>query len=145
MVAWRVTVVLTFFSDWQRFVLEMLRMIVAEPDLMPEGFWQERAFEPFVLRFFQYPESSELPEGVGKHNLGPYQEILDNWNDPVRLGDAITHICDYHCENIFQQVEARTASRSLSLWARSVQLRVAALSSKRGWNPAIGAYTWPLI
>lgn len=60
--------------------------------------WKSRCFEPFALRLYQKIRPIDLPPEVTDRDLQVYGRILEAWDHPDRLGEAIHAACDYHCE-----------------------------------------------
>jgi hypothetical protein len=87
-------------EERQHYTIDVLKGIATIPGAVPPKFWAERIFEPFVLRLHQKQESIDLPDALLQRDLGPYGKILDYWDTPERLADAIRDVCDYHCSNM---------------------------------------------
>lgn len=65
-----------------------------------EPYWRERIFEPFALRLHQLRMGMELPGDVVSRDIRAYGSVLENWENPDRLAEALIRICDYHCDNM---------------------------------------------
>ncbi|MBX3424786.1 MAG: hypothetical protein KF688_03810 [Pirellulales bacterium] len=71
----------------------------------PDGFVRSDGhFDRFVTHLFGGPRFGppfELYDEVERLTLGPYQEIVDCWEDEgERFADALRNIADYHARNI---------------------------------------------
>jgi len=84
----------------QHYTIDVLKGIATVPGAVDEPYWKQRVFEPFVLRLNQRQENSDLPEELLQRDLGPYAKVLEHWNAPDRLAEAIYSLCDYHCRNM---------------------------------------------
>jgi hypothetical protein len=67
--------------------------------MVTPAYWQERRFEPFVIRLNQILEGCTPDLGNGD-NFGVHGDILSHWDNEGLLADAFVRICDYHCENM---------------------------------------------
>ena len=70
------------------------------PGVVDDAYWGRRIFEPFVLRLHQKLEPLQLPDGLEQRKIGPYGAVLENWDSPGGLSEAICGIADYHCRKM---------------------------------------------
>jgi hypothetical protein len=84
----------------QRYIIDVLKGIATVPGAIYQPFWKKRIFEPFVLRLNQKQENFDLPDDLMQRDLGPYAKVLEHWDTPDQLADAIYDVCDYHCRNM---------------------------------------------
>jgi hypothetical protein len=84
----------------QAFTRDLLLRMARVPGMVKEAYWQQRIFEPFVLRLHQRLEPVRLPDDLERRSLGPYGAVLECWDSPQRLADAICGIADYHCRKM---------------------------------------------
>lgn len=84
----------------QHYAIDVLKGIATVPGAIYGPFWQQRVFEPFVLRLNQKQENFDLPDALLQRNLGPYAKVLEHWDAPDRLAEAIYGVCEYHCHNM---------------------------------------------
>ncbi len=82
------------------YAIDVLKGIATTPGAVNERYWEQRIFEPFVLRLYQKLESIDLPDAVQQRDLGPYTRVLEHWDTSNHLADAIYGVCDYHCSNM---------------------------------------------
>jgi len=85
---------------WQTLTLNCLLGIATWPDAINEAYWDERIFEPFILRLYQRETGIDLADDITNRDIGVYGDVLESWNDPKRLEAALVAICDYHCRNM---------------------------------------------
>jgi hypothetical protein len=85
----------------QRYTIDLLKVLAKIAEERDRYFWESRTFELFVLRLDQKQEKLDLPDSLENRDLGPYGKVLEYWDTPSRLADAIYDLCDYHCSNLF--------------------------------------------
>jgi hypothetical protein len=79
---------------------ELLADMASEPQMVDRGFWQERCFEPFVLRLHEILTTQPPAALKDGEDFGVYSAILANWNNDGPLAAALVKACDYHCQNM---------------------------------------------
>jgi hypothetical protein len=84
----------------QHYTIDVLKSIATIPGAVDEPYWEQRIFEPFVLRLNQKQEKLDLPDALMQRDLGPYAKVLEHWDAPDRLAEGIYGLCDYHCSNM---------------------------------------------
>lgn len=87
-------------DQWSRTLTKLLSEMASGAGIADEAFWNERRFEPFILRLRQVMENKEQRILNEEEDFGVYNDVLAHWNDEVALGEALVRICDYHCENM---------------------------------------------
>lgn len=88
-------------DDWRRELAILLSEMSSEPDMVKREYWQERRFEPFVLRLHRIMENSGQHAHYDGDNFGVYTDVLADWNnEDGRLAQSLVRICDYHCNNM---------------------------------------------
>jgi len=87
----------------QEVLAEIMLGAVQTTGAVSDWYWRGRHFDPFVLRLYQMKSGIALPRTVMERDLGPYEAVLDHWNNTDTLGDALLAICDYHCGNMEDQ------------------------------------------
>lgn len=96
------------WNAWQHELWDSLLVVSAEvfdrllADGTP-GAWEERVFEPFMMRLYEKTREVGLPPHVASLRLGPYDGIFKHWQSPERLASALSKACDYHCEKMISQ------------------------------------------
>ena len=87
----------------QRYTIDLLKVLARVAEVGDEYFWESRTFELFVLRLGQKQEKLLLRDAIQRRDLGPYAKVLEHWDAPDRLGDAIYDLCEYHCDNMYSR------------------------------------------
>jgi hypothetical protein len=77
-------------SSWQAELVIGLKRALAPGALSP-GYWEKRIFEPFVL--------SALTSGPPTAGKDVYADVVDSWDEPELLVEALIRVCDYHVKN----------------------------------------------
>lgn len=86
-------------GDWRQTQANLLSMMASDTNMVTADYWQERHFEPFVIRLNQILEG-DTPDLRNGDSFGVYTDILSHWNNEGSLADALLRACDYHCENM---------------------------------------------
>ena len=82
-------------AEWGKTLLKMIPF-VAENSAKN---WAKAVYEPFVLLLRQRFDGSELPSNITNRRLGPYADVFKNWSNPTGLSQAISDLCNHHCEH----------------------------------------------
>lgn len=84
----------TFFGD-------AVRVMVLDKDVVREDFWQYHPLGPFLVQLLALSRNQPLGDlrrlGLG---LGPYQSIIDGWDNPSVLAKGIFETAEFHCQRI---------------------------------------------
>jgi hypothetical protein len=85
--------------DWRQKQANLLSMMASDTNMATADYWQERRFEPFMIRLNQILEG-DTPALRSGDSFGVYTDILSHWNNEGSLAEALIRACDYHCENM---------------------------------------------
>lgn len=86
-------------GDWRQTQANLLSMMASDTNMVTADYWQERRFEPFMIRLNQILEG-DTPALRSDDSFGVYTDILSHWNNEGSLAEALIRACDYHCENM---------------------------------------------
>lgn len=86
-------------EDWRQTQANLLSMMGSDMNMVAADYWQERRFEPFMIRLNEIFEGN-TPALRSGDSFGVYSDILSHWNNEASLAEALIRTCDYHCENI---------------------------------------------
>jgi hypothetical protein len=83
-----------FFGD-------AVRMMIMDNDAVPESHWEYHSVPSFMVQLLALLRRERLDgsRATGR-DLGAYQAIIDAWNEPSALGEALYNACDFHCQRI---------------------------------------------
>jgi hypothetical protein len=83
--------------EWADLFANVLKQAEWNHQMVPEEYWNERVFEPFVLRLFALYAGSP---GDYRQIPDRYAAVLAGWGSPKELSEALSATCDYHCDNM---------------------------------------------
>ena len=86
-------------DDWRQSLANLLSMMASNGNMVTMEYWQERRFEPFVIRLNQLLDGDATALSSGE-SLGAYADILSSWSNASSFSEALIRAMDYHCENI---------------------------------------------
>lgn len=70
------------------------------PGSVDQKHWTRRIFEPFVMVLLKRIRGESVHKEFATRDLGVYGEVIEAWENPTQLGQALSHICDYHCQQM---------------------------------------------
>jgi len=93
---------LTVHRDFEtRFFGDAVQGMLLDKDTVREAYWKHHFTEAFMIQLLALFRGENLNATKGpRHGLGVYQTVLDAWNTPSSLAEAIAIACDFHCERI---------------------------------------------
>lgn len=86
-------------AQWRGTMANVLEELAEDAKQVMTDYWQERRFEPFVLRLNQIMDGDTLSTKRDE-DFGVYSDILLHWKNEKSLSEALVHACDYHCDNM---------------------------------------------
>ncbi|MBL8824352.1 MAG: hypothetical protein JNJ77_17325 [Planctomycetia bacterium] len=86
-------------GHWRDIMAHVLTELAEDAKTTMKDYWQERRFEPFVIRLNEIL-NGETPIVNRDEDFGVFTDILLHWNNERSLSEALVRACDYHCENM---------------------------------------------
>lgn len=83
-------------EKWRGEAESILRRVDESNNIVDEGYWNSRRFEPFVLECCKIRDG----ESVSRKLDAPYDSVIRSWDDDLALASALQAVCEYHCENM---------------------------------------------
>jgi hypothetical protein len=87
-------------DKWCHSQTNLLTEMASGSGIADEAYWNERRFEPFVLRLGRSLENTGCKVLSEGEDFGVYNDVLTHWNNDALIGEALVRICDYHCDNM---------------------------------------------
>lgn len=92
--------VATELDDVRDEALKTLTGIPHWPNSVDPKHWSRRIFEPFVVVLLKQALREAVPSEFATRDLGVYSQVIEAWDDPTKLGNALVNLCDYHCQQM---------------------------------------------
>ncbi|CAN0341637.1 unnamed protein product, partial [Hapterophycus canaliculatus] len=52
--------------------------------------------EPFLVWLYCLKKGISVPDQVPLDSMGPFQSVVDAWDNASALSDAVSNLCDLH-------------------------------------------------
>jgi hypothetical protein len=87
-------------NAWGKAQNALLSEMTLGSEMVNKEYWEQRCFEPFVLRLSQTMENGGRLVPADGENYDVYTRIFAGWNDSASLAEALVEACEYHCQNM---------------------------------------------
>jgi hypothetical protein len=84
-----------------RFFGDTLRVMLMDNDIVRADYWHSYPLVPFLVHLLAFAKRQQLEDLKSWADLlGPFQSIVEAWNEPLLLSKAIHEVCEFHCQRI---------------------------------------------
>jgi hypothetical protein len=80
---------------------ETVRVMLLDKTVVPESHRRYHGLGPFLIQMLALLRKTEFAiPSTSSSESGPYQRIIEAWNQPQNLAEALHAACDFHCRRI---------------------------------------------
>jgi len=78
-----------------------IRVMLYDSDVVPASYWLDNYFETFAVHLYSLFKKQKLESSRNLDRVtAVYKAILEAWDSPALLVEALCAACDFHCQKI---------------------------------------------